>query len=82
MTEKVAMTKEELEKPDAADAYHQLFNLGFVRINDAIEHRFLYVGICLLESLLADRMESCTSDHVEVFAGFRNLAPLLNLLRI
>ena len=34
----------------------------------------------MIESLLADRMESRTSDHIEAFSGFLNLGPLLNRL--
>ncbi len=54
--------------------------MGFARINDAIEHRYFHEAICLIESLLDDRMESRTCDHVEAFSGFKNLGPLLNRL--
>jgi hypothetical protein len=68
------------EQADVADARHQLFTVGFARINDAIEHRYFLEAICLIESLLADRMESSTSDHLEVFTGFMNLGSLLKHL--
>jgi hypothetical protein len=68
------------EQVDVAHARHQLFKVGFARINDAIEHRYFLEAICLIESLLADRMESRTSDHVEAFTGFMNLGSLLKRL--
>jgi hypothetical protein len=73
-------TRASSEQVDVAEARHQLFKVGFARINDAIEHRYFLEAICLIESLLADRMESRTSDHVEAFSGFMNLGPLLKRL--
>jgi len=78
--DKSGKTRASSEQADVAHARQQLFKVGFARINDAIEHRYFLEAICLIESLLADRMESRTSDHVEAFSGFMNLGPLLNRL--
>jgi hypothetical protein len=80
MTDTAGKTRASSEQAAVAGARHQLFKVGFARINDAIEHRYFLEAICLIESLLADRMESRTSDHIEAFSGFLNLGPLLNRL--
>jgi len=40
MTDKAGKTRASSEQADVADARHQLFKVGFARINDAIQHRF------------------------------------------
>jgi hypothetical protein len=77
MTDKAGKARASSEQPDVVNARYQLFKVGFTRINDAIEHRYFLEAICLIESLLADRMGSRTSDHVDAFRGFMNLGPLL-----
>jgi hypothetical protein len=80
MTDKAGKARASSQQADVAKARHQLFKVGFARIKDSIEHLYFLEPISLIESLLADRMESRTSDHVEAFSGFMNLGPLLKLL--
>jgi len=40
MTDKAGKIRASLGQSDVADARHQLFKVGFARINDAIEHRY------------------------------------------
>ena len=65
---------------DVASARYQLFKAGFARINDAIEHRYYLEAICLIESLLADRMESRVMDHKDHYRGFDCLGTILKHL--
>lgn len=68
-------------QPEVAVARYQLFKTGFARINDAIEHRYFLEAICLIESLLADRMESRVCDHVCDYNGFDALGSILRRLK-
>lgn len=69
------------DQPEVAVARYQLFKTGFARINDAIEHRYFLEAICLIESLLADRMESRVSDHADDYNGFDALGSILRRLK-
>jgi hypothetical protein len=75
MTDQAGKTRASSGRAAVADARHQLFKVGFARINDAIEHRYFLEAICLIESLLADRMENRVPYHLEAFGGFMNLGP-------
>lgn len=68
-------------EPHIAAARHQLFRAGFTRIDDAIEHRYFLEAICLIESLLADRMESRVNDHTSDYSGFDTLGSILKHLK-
>ncbi len=65
---------------DSGELRHKLFKIGFARINDAIEHHYYLEAICLIESLLADRMESRAADHKEDYRGFDCLGAILRKL--
>ncbi len=79
MTDMAGKTMASPQRADVAEARHQIFMVGFARINDAMEHLYFLEAICLIGSLLADRMESRVADHLEAFSGFMNLGPLLRV---
>ncbi len=69
MTDTAGKARASSQQVDVAEARHQLFKVGCARINDAIEHRYFLEAICLIESLLADRMESRTMIMLRLSAA-------------
>lgn len=69
--------------PDAGSKRQKLYSAAFGRIDEAIKSGFFLEAICLVESIITDRMEArvawLTKQSVR---HFENLGPLLNWLRV
>jgi hypothetical protein len=80
LTDLAGKTRASSQQADVADARHQLYRV-FLLASTMRSTIAIFLGaLYLIESLLADRMESCTSDHFDAFTGFMNLGPLLKRL--
>jgi len=67
--------------PGIGQQRYELYKTGFEKIRVAMQQGYFLEAICIIESLLADRMESRLGEFDPSFTGFINLMPLVKQLR-